>query len=190
MGRDGKTGETLVKTVLAPLFAARNLKVLSWESHNILGNRDGLVLDTPANKRTKTKGKDAVLKNILPEDGIHSNVRIDYVPSLGDWKTAWDFIHFMGFMDTKMSMQFIWQGADSLLAAPLIIDIVRFAELALRLGESGAMKHLAHFFKSPYGVDEQNFHKQFEMILAYVGRHSNIQHRVNTLPQSSPIFSK
>src|SRR5205807_6230915 len=94
-GKDGKTGETLLKTVLAPMFAARNLRVLSWVGHNILGNRDGLVLSDPRNKVSKVRTKDALLGELLgyrPQ----SHVSIEYIESLDDWKTAWDHVHFEG----------------------------------------------------------------------------------------------
>lgn len=170
MGKDGKTGETLVKTVLAPMFAARNLKVLSWISHNILGNRDGAVLADSRNAAAKLKNKSLALKSILRDPGVDSQVRIDYVPSLDDWKTAWDFIHFSGFMDTRMIMQFTWQGCDSALAAPLVIDLARFMEHAHRGGRSGAQKHLACFFKVPTGVEEQSFAEQYRLLAEYAGR--------------------
>jgi len=165
-GQDLKTGETLLKSVLAPMFARRNLKVLSWVGHNILGNRDGLVLSDPENKASKMKSKDALLAKLLgyrPQ----SHVSIEYIESLDDWKTAWDHIHFEGFLGTKMTLQFTWQGCDSLLAAPLVLDIARLALLAQRRGESGVMKHLACFFKSPVGVNEHDFAKQFEMLEEY-----------------------
>jgi myo-inositol-1-phosphate synthase len=165
-GQDLKTGETLLKSVLAPLFAHRNLKVLSWVGHNILGNRDGMVLSDPQNKASKVKSKDALLGELLgyrPQ----SHVSIEYIESLDDWKTAWDHIHFEGFLGTKMTLQFTWQGCDSLLAAPLVVDIARLTLLAQRRGESGAMKHLACFFKSPVGVDQYDFNKQFEMLETY-----------------------
>ncbi|HUR53660.1 MAG TPA: inositol-3-phosphate synthase [Gemmataceae bacterium] len=165
-GQDLKTGETLLKSVLAPLFARRNLRVLSWVGHNILGNRDGQVLADPENKASKVKSKDALLAELLgyrPQ----SLVSIEYVESLDDWKTAWDHIHFEGFLGTKMTLQFTWQGCDSLLAAPLVIDLVRLALLAQRRGESGAMTHLACFFKSPVGVNEHDFGRQFEMLERY-----------------------
>ena len=150
-GQDLKTGETLVKSVLAPMFARRNLRVLSWVGHNILGNRDGQVLNDPDNKASKVKSKDALLAELLGYKP-QSLVSIEYVESLDDWKTAWDHIHFEGFLGTKMMLQFTWQGCDSLLAAPLVIDLVRLAALAQRRGESGVMPHLACFFKSPVGV--------------------------------------
>ncbi len=169
MGCDGKTGETLMKSVLAPMFVARNLPVRSWVGHNIFGNRDGLVLDDPKNKAAKTRSKDHLVHQIL---GYHPKtlVSIEYIESMGDWKTAWDHIHFDGFLGTRMVLQFIWQGCDSILAAPLVIELARFAELSARRGESGPLTHLASFFKSPMDVEEQGFGRQFETLLAYARR--------------------
>ncbi|MEW6027779.1 MAG: inositol-3-phosphate synthase, partial [Planctomycetota bacterium] len=127
-GNDGKTGETLVKSALAPLFNYRALKVLSWQGYNILGNQDGKVLSNPKARASKVQSKNTALANILGYQP-HSYVGINYVPSLGDWKTAWDFIHFEGFMGTKMSLQFTWQGCDSILAAPLVLDLIRLVDL-------------------------------------------------------------
>jgi myo-inositol-1-phosphate synthase len=162
-GCDGKTGETLMKSVLAPMFARRNLQVLSWVGHNIFGNMDGQVLSDPANKETKVASKDRLVREILGYQP-KTLVSIEYVPDLGDWKTAWDHIHFAGFLGVPMTLQFIWQGCDSLLAAPLVLDLVRFTELAWRRNHVGAMPFLASFFKSPYGVSEHGFDRQFEML--------------------------
>src|SRR2546425_9179410 len=170
-GSDGKTGETLVKTVLAPMFRYRNLEVLSWEGFNILGGGDGRVLADPPPKRSKVKSKAGLLASALGY-APHSGVGIEYVPSLGNWKTAWDFVHFRGFLGTKMSVQFIWQGCDSILAAPLVLDLVRLTEFALRQGEAGPMTHLACFFKEPLGVRVQAFSEQFQMLIEYVARHT------------------
>jgi myo-inositol-1-phosphate synthase len=169
MGCDGKTGETLVKSALAPMFAMRNLEVMSWEGYNILGNMDGQVLQNKDNGATKIKSKDRLLPHILGYHP-HSKVTIDYVPSLGDRKTAWDFIHFKGFLNTPMNLQFTWQGCDSALAAPLVLDLARFGILALQKKESGVMSHLASFFKSPWGVDEHCLGKQFELLEEYCSR--------------------
>jgi myo-inositol-1-phosphate synthase len=166
-GKDGKTGETLLKTVLAPMFAARNLHVLSWIGHNILGGGDGRVLNDPANKASKVQSKDASLPAILGYKP-QSLVSIEYVESLDDWKTAWDHIHFEGFLGTKMALQFTWQGCDSILAAPLVLDLARLALLAQRRGESGVMTQLACFFKSPMGTAEQNFFTQWAAFESYV----------------------
>jgi myo-inositol-1-phosphate synthase len=166
-GKDGKTGETLMKTVLAPMFVQRNLKVMSWVGHNIFGNRDGLILDDPANKSSKVETKDRVVTQIL---GYKPStlVSIEYIPDMGDWKTAWDHIHFQGFLGTKMALQFTWQGCDSLLAAPLAIDLARLADLEKKRGGQGLLKYLACFFKSPEGVDENDFFKQFNMLVEHL----------------------
>lgn len=166
-GKDGKTGETLLKSVLAPMFAHRNFQILSWVGHNIFGNRDGLVLDDPRNKESKVRTKDQVVSSIVGYKP-QTHVSIEYIESLDDWKTAWDHIHFKGFLNVKMMMQFIWQGCDSILAAPLVIDLARLALLAQRRGETGCLKHLACFFKSPMGVAEHDFFKQFAMLQEYV----------------------
>lgn len=160
VGRDGKTGETLMKAVLAPMFAARNLKVMSWVGHNIFGNMDGKVLDDPINKANKVRSKDHLLTEILGYKP-QTLVSIEYIESMGDWKTAWDHIHFEGFLGTKMALQFTWQGCDSLLAAPLALDLVRLTEREHRRGKSGVMNQLAAFFKSPMGPHEPEFAKQF-----------------------------
>jgi myo-inositol-1-phosphate synthase len=166
-GKDGKTGETLLKSVLAPMFAHRNLRILSWVGHNIFGNRDGLVLDDPANKASKIRTKDQVISQIVGYKP-QSHVSIEYIESLGDWKTAWDHIHFQGFLGTKMTLQLTWQGCDSLLAAPLVLDLARLALLAQRRRESGVLRHLACFFKSPMGVDDHDFFKQWTMLEQYI----------------------
>jgi myo-inositol-1-phosphate synthase len=162
-GQDGKTGETLLKSVLAPMFAARNLEVLSWVGHNIFGNLDGLVLDDPANKAAKVKNKDQLVKSILGYEP-QSLVSIEYIRSLGDWKTAWDHIHFRGFLGTLMTLQLTWQGCDSLLAAPLVLDLIRFADYSRRTGEIGTLSHLGSFFKRPLGLAEHDFSRQFSLL--------------------------
>jgi myo-inositol-1-phosphate synthase len=171
-GKDGKTGETLLKAVLGPMFAARHLHVMSWIGHNILGGGDGRTLSTPENKSSKVRSKDAILSEILGYKP-QTHVSIEYVESLDDWKTAWDHIHFEGFLGTKMTMQFTWQGCDAILASPLVLDLSRFALLAQRRGEFGVMRHLACFFKSPIGVAEHDFFKQSALLHAYVEKASS-----------------
>jgi len=162
-GCDGKTGETLMKSVLAPMFARRNLEVLSWVGHNIFGNTDGIVLADPANKQSKIASKDHLISDILGYKP-QTHVSIEYIASLGDWKTAWDHIHFRGFLGVPMTVQFIWQGCDSVLAAPLVLDLVRLADLAERCGQCGRMAFMAPYFKSPLGVREQSFDRQFQLL--------------------------
>jgi myo-inositol-1-phosphate synthase len=166
-GKDGKTGETLLKTVLAPMFADRNLRIMSWVGHNIFGNRDGIVLDDPANKASKIRTKEQVVSGIVGYKP-QTLVTIEYIESLDDWKTAWNHIHFRGFLGVKMIMQFTWQGCDSILAGPLVLDLSRLTLLAQRRGERGVMPQLACFFKNPMGVQEHDFFKQFAMLEDYV----------------------
>lgn len=163
MGCDGKTGETLMKSVLAPMFAQRNLQVMSWVGHNIFGNLDGKVLNDPVNKKAKVASKDRLLGEILGYKP-QTLVSIEYIEGMGDWKTAWDHVHFRGFLGTPMTLQFVWEGCDSLLAAPLVLDLVRFTDLARRRGQTGTLTFLASFFKSPYEVAEHGFLRQFQML--------------------------
>jgi len=167
-GSDGKTGETLMKTALAPMFALRNLRVASWFGQNILGNDDGRTLQDPAARGTKVGSKRDALPAILGYP-LESHVGIDYVEALGDWKVAWNHILFDGFLGTRMSMQVIWQGADSILAAPLMIDLVRFVDLARRRGERGLLPYLGFFFKRPLGGTEHRLDRQFAALCAHLG---------------------
>ncbi len=163
-GNDGKTGETLVKTTLAPMFAYRNLQVLGWMGYNILGDLDGKVLSHEQNKRSKIVSKDKVIGKIL---GYYpyTITEINYFPSLQDNKTAFNFIHYKGFLGTKMKMYFIWDAIDAIVAAPLVLDIARFLNFAKKKGQKGVIKELAFFFKSPMETDVYNTHKQFEMLV-------------------------
>ena len=167
-GHDGKTGETFLKSVMAPAFANRNLHIMSWVGHNIFGNMDGQVLDDPINKQTKVNSKDKLLGQMLGYDP-QTHISIEYIKSLGDWKTAWDHIHFRGFLGTPMTMQFTWQGCDSILAAPLVLDLFRFSELAKRRGDTGLLTSLSSFFKSPLGTTENDFSKQFQSLVEWGG---------------------
>lgn len=171
MGHDGKTGETFLKSVLAPAFAKRNLEIMSWVGHNIFGNMDGQVLDDPVNKETKVVSKDRLLGQILGYDP-QTHISIEYIKSLGDWKTAWDHIHFRGFLGTPMIMTFTWQGCDSILAAPLVLDLFRFTELASRKGQTGLLTFMSSFFKSPLGTDENDFGKQFDELVQWANDQS------------------
>ena len=170
-GNDGKTGETLIKTVLGPMFVARALKVRAWQGYNMLGNRDGEVLREDAHKAAKLRTKDDALRSILGDSrDLTTKVAIDYVPSLHDWKTAYDFIHFEGFLGAQMSLQFTWQGSDSALAAPLVLDLVRLTELAARRGERGVLEHTAMYFKAPLAGGRHDFFDQVARLHAYAER--------------------
>lgn len=169
MGHDGKTGETLMKSALAPMFSHRNLEIMSWVGHNIFGNMDAVVLDDADNKKTKVTSKDRLLGQILGYSP-QTHISIEYIKSMGDWKTAWDHIHFRGFLGTPMTLQFTWQGCDSILAAPLVLDLARLALRAHRFGHIGLMPFLSCFFKSPLGTEENNFERQYQELLKWVER--------------------
>jgi myo-inositol-1-phosphate synthase len=166
-GRDGKTGETLLKSVLAPMFLARRLEVMSWVGHNIFGNLDGKVLDDPRNKSAKLQSKDSLLGEILGY-APQSHISIEHIASLGDWKTAWDHVHFRGFLGTPMTMQLTWQGCDSILAAPLVLDLVRLTTAARQRGVTGTLGFLSSYFKSPMGTSTHSFADQFRELWSWV----------------------
>ncbi|WP_199037104.1 inositol-3-phosphate synthase [Glycomyces salinus] len=149
-GHDGKTGETLLKSVLAPMFAMRNLRVRSWSGLNLLGGGDGANLAEPEANAAKTASKQRVLRETLGYEP-EGRTGIEYVPDLGDRKTAWDLITFSGFLGTPMRMEFTWHGCDSALAAPLVIDLARLTAAAHERGEVGPLPQLAFFFKDPIG---------------------------------------
>jgi myo-inositol-1-phosphate synthase len=152
-GSDGKTGETLLKAALAPAFASRALRVRSWAGTNLLGGGDGEALADPNRASAKVASKGQVVEEVLGYP-VETPVRIEQVRDLGQWKTAWDHVTFEGFLGVRMRMQFTWEGCDSALAAPLVIDLARLAALALERGESGPVPELAFFFKDPVGTSE------------------------------------
>jgi myo-inositol-1-phosphate synthase len=165
-GNDGKTGETLVKSVLAPMFALRNLRVRSWSGLNLLGGGDGANLADPAANAAKVSSKQRVLGDALgyqPE----GTSRIDYVAEIGDFKTAWDLITFEGFLGTGMRMEFTWHGCDSALAAPLVLDLCRLTAAAHRAGRSGPLPELGFFFKDPLGDGPSALAEQWAALAAF-----------------------
>ncbi|WP_243349541.1 inositol-3-phosphate synthase [Parabacteroides sp. FAFU027] len=155
-GKDFKTGQTMMKTVLAPMIKTRMLGLDGWFSTNILGNRDGEVLDDPDNFKTKEESKLSVIDNILdpelhPElyDDIFHKVRINYYPPRKDNKESWDNIDIVGWMGYPMQLKVNFLCRDSILAAPLCLDLVLFTDLAQRCGFSGIQNWLSFYFKSP-----------------------------------------
>ena len=155
-GRDFKTGQTLMKTILAPGLRARMLGIRGWYSTNILGNRDGYVLDDPANFRTKELSKLGVLESILEPD-VHPDlygeldhvVRINYYPPRGDDKEGWDNIDIFGWLGYPMQIKVDFLCRDSILAAPLALDLVLFSDLAQRAKLGGIQEWLSFYYKSP-----------------------------------------
>ncbi|OLT47098.1 myo-inositol-1-phosphate synthase [Saccharomonospora sp. CUA-673] len=168
-GSDGKTGETLVKSALAPMFATRALRVRSWASYNLLGGGDGRALADPVTATSKTETKGKGLTELLGEP-VDGPLHIDYVEDLGDWKTAWDMVSFEGFLGTKMSMQFTWQGCDSALAAPLVLDLARLVARAHQAGESGPLGALGFFFKDPAGDSGHDLAGQWRALTEWCER--------------------
>ena len=155
-GKDFKTGQTMLKTVLAPMFKARMLGVAGWYSTNILGNRDGEVLDDPESFKTKEESKLGVLEHILqPEKhadlygSMYHKVRINYYPPRGDNKEGWDNIDIFGWLGYPMQIKVDFLCRDSILAAPLCLDLVLFFDLAQRAGMKGIQEWLSFYFKSP-----------------------------------------
>jgi len=170
-GKDGKTGQTFIKTVLAPALKSRALKVEGWYSTNILGNRDGLALSNEDSLASKVKTKSSVLEDILGYDVEDHIVDIRYYRPRGDNKEAWDNIDVTGFLGQPMQIKVNFLCKDSILAAPLAIEIARCLDLAKRRGESGVQEQLSVFFKLPMtksGRPEQAFHRQEEMLSAWL----------------------
>ena len=174
-GKDFKSGQTMMKTVLAPAFFTRQLGVTGWFSTNILGNRDGMVLDNPENFETKRRSKTSALENILDSDvypelysDMYHKVRINYYPPRGDEKESWDNIDIFGWMGYPMTIKVNFLCRDSILAAPLVLDLILFSDLAQRAGEKGIQEFMSFYSKAPMHKDgEKPVHdlfKQFAML--------------------------
>ncbi len=155
-GKDFKTGQTLMKTILAPGFKARMLGLSGWFSTNILGNRDGEVLDDPGSFKSKEVSKLSVLDTILQPDkypslykDLYHKVRINYYPPRGDNKEGWDNIDIFGWMGYPMQIKIDFLCRDSILAAPIVLDLALFMDLAARAGQRGIQEWLSFYFKSP-----------------------------------------
>jgi myo-inositol-1-phosphate synthase len=155
-GKDLKTGQTMVKTVLAPMIKARMLGLSGWYSTNILGNRDGEVLQDPDSFRAKEQSKLGVLDGILQPElypelygDIEHQVSINYYPPRGDNKEGWDNVDIFGWLGYPMQLKVNFLCRDSILAAPLVLDLLLFTDLAQRAGMRGIQEWLSFYFKSP-----------------------------------------
>jgi myo-inositol-1-phosphate synthase len=160
-GKDYKTGQTLMKTILAPGIKARLLGLTGWFSTNILGNRDGEVLDDPESFRTKEESKLSVLEYILQPElypslygNFYHKVRINYYPPRGDNKEGWDNIDIFGWLGYPMQIKIDFLCRDSILAAPIVLDVALFLDLAQRSGMKGVQEWLSFYFKSPMYAPE------------------------------------
>jgi myo-inositol-1-phosphate synthase len=165
-GRDGKTGETLLKSVLAPMFAQRHLDVRTWSGFNLLGGGDGANLADPAANSAKSASKQRVLQETLGQQP-QGTVRIEYVEDIGNFKTAWDLVTFAGFLGTRMRLEFTWHGCDSALAAPLVLDLARLTAAAHAAGRSGPLTELAFFFKDPLGDVPHGLADQWRLLVDF-----------------------
>lgn len=172
-GSDFKTGQTLLKTILAPGLQKRLLGVSGWFSSNILGNRDGEVLDDPSAFRSKEITKTSVLNNIFSAEeypdlysDIQHMVRIHYYPPRGDNKESWDNIDIFGWLGYPMQIKINFLAKDSILAAPVALDLILLTDLAARTGFSGIQGWLGYYFKSPHvkkdEIAEHDLNIQFE----------------------------
>lgn len=178
-GKDLKTGQTFIKTALAPALRIRNLGVKGWFSTNILGNRDGEVLDHPEAFHSKEVTKSKVLQKILDPDlypelyeKIHHKVRIEYYPPRGDAKEGWDNIDLFGWLGYPMQLKINFLCRDSILAAPVVLDLVLLTDLAQRQGEQGLLSWLSFYFKDPLcpqGVEsEHDLFLQHRLLLQHL----------------------
>jgi myo-inositol-1-phosphate synthase len=171
-GKDGKTGQTMIKTVLAPALRSRALYVEGWFSTNILGNRDGLALTDPNALRSKLGTKGSVLDSILGYEVADHVVDINYYRPRGDNKEAWDNIDIVGFLGQKMQIKVNFLCRDSTLAAPLVIEIARVLDLAAQRGQGGVQEQLSLFFKAPMTANgnapEHAFPAQERMLLDWL----------------------
>jgi len=169
-GKDLKTGQTLMKTIVAPGLKARLLGIEGWFSTNILGNRDGEVLDDPESFKTKEESKKSVLDYILQPKlyptlyaDVHHVVRINYYPPRGDNKEGWDNIDLVGWLDYPMQLKINFLCRDSILAAPIVLDLVMFLDLAKRAGLSGVQEWLSFYFKSP--IHAPNLYPEHDLFI-------------------------
>tara|TARA_B100000745_G_C20132755_1_gene388196 strand:- start:392 stop:1705 length:1314 start_codon:yes stop_codon:yes gene_type:complete len=180
-GKDLKTGQTLIKTIVAPGLKARLLGVSGWYSTNILGNRDGEVLDDPESFKTKEESKKSVLDYILQPDLyplLYENlchvVRINYYPPRGDNKEGWDNIDLVGWLGYPMQLKINFLCRDSILAAPIVLDVALFLDLAKRAGMSGIQEWLSFYFKSP--MHAANVYPEHDLFIQLMKLKNTLRH--------------
>lgn len=183
-GKDFKTGQTMLKTVLAPMFKTRMLGLNGWFSTNILGNRDGEVLDDPGSFKTKEESKLSVIGNILQPElykelygEVYHKVRINYYPPRKDNKEGWDNIDLFGWLGYPMQIKVDFLCRDSILAAPLCLDLVLFTDLAKRAGMSGIQDWLSFYFKSP--MHEPAKIAEHDLFIQYVKLKNTLRKIIN-----------
>ncbi len=166
-GRDGKTGQTWFKSVLAPALQARGLHINGWYSTNLLGNEDGKIVGHPTTGKAKIRDKSRLLGEMLGYEPFHK-VQINYYPPRGDNKEGWDNIDIFGWLGYPMQIKVNQLYRDSVLAAPMCLDLVRFIDLATRHDLTGPQKWLSYYFKSPYATRIHAADRQLTMLLRYL----------------------
>ena len=165
-GRDGSTGQTMLKLAIANMLRIRNLHLDAWYSTNIIGNHDGYVLSMPEHCVTKIQDKTNSIKEFLGYDFEHK-VTIDYFKYNGDRKESWDAVYFNGWMNEPMSLRLNWMGEDAILAAPIILDIIRFIELGSRGGCNGFQKQLGLFYKHPFQCEKKSLSQLYDQLVDF-----------------------
>ncbi|KZS71977.1 myo-inositol-1-phosphate synthase [Mycobacterium kansasii] len=165
-GQDAKTGQTLLRTVLAPMFASRAMTVHSWAGTNLLGGGDGATLADPVAVQSKLVSKQRGIQQMLG-GAVNAPLHIDYVPDLGETKVAWDHIHATGFLGGQITLQTIWSAPDSALAAPLVLDVARLLAMARMRGAHGVVGQLGFFFKEPWGSSTHSLAAQYEALVQW-----------------------
>ena len=180
-GKDLKTGQTLMKTIIAPGLKARLLGVSGWYSTNILGNRDGEVLDDPESFKTKEESKKSVLDHILQPElypplygDLHHVVRINYYPPRGDNKEGWDNIDLFGWLDYPMQLKINFLCRDSILAAPIVLDVALLLDLAKRAGMTGIQEWLSFYFKSP--IHRRDLYPEHDLFIQLMKLKNTLRH--------------
>ncbi len=180
-GKDFKTGQTLMKTVIAPALKARMLGVRGWFSTNILGNRDGLVLDDPGSFKSKEISKKSALEFIFQPDmypdlykDTYHKVRINYYPPKGDDKEGWDNIDIFGWMGYPMQLKVNFLCKDSILAAPIVLDLALFSDLAQRAGMKGIQEWLSFYFKAPMHAPQ--VHPEHDLFIQHTKLKNTLRH--------------
>jgi len=180
-GKDFKTGQTLMKTILAPGFKSRMIGVSGWFSTNILGNRDGEVLDDPESFKTKEASKLSVLEHILQPHlypglygDLYHKVRINYYPPRGDNKEGWDNIDIFGWLGYPMQIKIDFLCRDSILAAPIVLDLALFLDMAARAGMSGIQEWLSFYFKSP--IHARGIYAEHDLFIQLMKLKNTLRH--------------
>ena len=166
-GRDGSTGQTLIKSVLSHMFESRNLNLLSWYSTNILGNNDGFVLSKDEYSRWKMHDKLSVLNDAQGGSPIDHIVDIKYSPIKGDRKESWDSVEFQGWLGERMTIKINWNGKDSVLASPLILDLARLLYFCKCNNLGGIQTQLSLFFKNPIGAEDKKYFNNYRKFIKF-----------------------